>query len=60
MLSGVKNSIFTFRELEYRIKQDYIFKAIIQLNEVPYSSILSLRTKKSRTAYILWYLCYVC
>lgn len=45
MLSGVKNSIFTFRDLEYHIKQYYIFKVIIQLNEAPYSSMLSLRTK---------------
>ena len=35
MLYGVKNSIFNLRELEYRIKQDYVFKSIIQINEVP-------------------------
>lgn len=45
MLYGVKNSIFSLRELEYRIKQDYIFKSIIQLNEVPDYSTFSLRTK---------------
>ncbi|WP_252221716.1 MULTISPECIES: hypothetical protein [unclassified Clostridium] len=35
MLYGVKNSIFSLRELEYRIKQDYVFMSIIQLNQVP-------------------------
>lgn len=45
MLYGVKNSIFSLRELEYRIKQDYIFKSIIQLNEVPHYSTFSLRAK---------------
>ena len=35
MLYGVKNSIFSLRELEYRIKQDPIFKSIIQINDVP-------------------------
>ena len=45
MLYGVKNSIFSLRELEYRIKQDYTFKAIIQLSEVPDYSTFSLRAK---------------
>ncbi len=45
MLYGVKNSIFSLRELEYRIKQDYVFKAIIQLNEVLDYSTFSLRAK---------------
>ena len=45
MLYGVKNSIFSLRELEYRIKQDYTFKAIIQLTEVPDYSTFSLRAK---------------
>lgn len=45
MLYGVKNSIFSLRELEYRIKQDYIFKSIIQLNEFPDYSTFSLRAK---------------
>ena len=31
MLYGVKNSIFSLRELEYRIKQDYVFQSIINL-----------------------------
>lgn len=42
MLQGVKNSIFSLRELEYRTKQDYIFKSIIQINEVPDYSTFSL------------------
>ena len=45
MLYGVKNSIFSLRELEYRIKQDHIFKSIIQINDVPDYSTLSLRAK---------------
>ena len=45
MLYGVKNSIFSLRELEYRIKQDHVFKAIIQINEVPDYSTFSLRAK---------------
>lgn len=45
MLYSVKNSIFSLRELEYRIKQDYVFQAIIQLNEVPDYSTFSLRAK---------------
>ena len=45
MLYGVKNSIFSLRELEYRIKQDYTFKAIIELTEVPDYSTFSLRAK---------------
>lgn len=45
MIYGVKNSIFSLRELEYKIKQDHVFKAIIQINEVPDYSTLSLRAK---------------
>jgi len=45
MLYGVKNSIFSLRELEYRIMQDYVFRSIVQLNEVPDYSTFSLRTK---------------
>ena len=45
MLYGVKNSIFSLRELEYRIKQDHIFKSIIQINDVLDYSTLSLRAK---------------
>ncbi|MDY4077741.1 MAG: transposase [Clostridium sp.] len=45
MLYGVKNSIFSLRELEYQIKQDHIFKSIIQINDVPDYSTLSLRVK---------------
>ena len=45
MLYGVKNSIFSLRELEYRIKQDHVFRSIIQLNQVPDYSTFSLRTK---------------
>ncbi|NOV57223.1 hypothetical protein B0H71_003468 [Clostridium saccharobutylicum] len=33
------------RELEHRIKQDYVFQAIIQLNQVPDYSTFSLRAK---------------
>ncbi len=46
MLYGVKNSIFSLRELEYRIKQDYVFQSIIQLNQVPDYSTFSLRAKR--------------
>ena len=45
MLYGVKNSIFSLRELEYKIKQDHIFKSIIQIDDVPDYSTLSLRAK---------------
>ncbi|NSB12611.1 transposase [Clostridium beijerinckii] len=45
ILYGVKSSIFSLRELEYRIKQDYVFQSIIQLNQVPDYSTFSLRTK---------------
>lgn len=43
MLYGVKNSIFSLRELEYRIKQDYVFKSIVNLQQVPDYSTFSLR-----------------
>ena len=43
MLYGVKNSIFSLRELEYRIREDHIFQTIINLKEVPDYSTLSLR-----------------
>lgn len=46
MLYGVKNSIFSLRELEYRIKQDYVFKSIIEIDEVPDYSTFSIRAKK--------------
>lgn len=39
------NSIFSLRELEYRIKQEHIFKSIIQINDVPDYSTFSLRAK---------------
>ena len=45
MLYGVKNSIFSLRELEYRIKQDYVFQSIINLEKVPDYSTFSLRSK---------------
>ena len=45
MLYGVKNSIFSLRELEYRIKQDYVFQSIIKLEKVPDYSAFSLRSK---------------
>ena len=45
MIYGVNNSILSLRELEYKIKQDYIFKSIIQINEVPNYSTFSLRAK---------------
>ena len=45
MLYGVKNSIFSLRELEYRIKQDYVFQSIIKLEKVPDYSTFSLRSK---------------
>lgn len=45
MLYGVKNSIFSLRELEYRIKQDYVFQSIINLKQVPDYSTFSLRAK---------------
>ncbi|WP_315068786.1 transposase [uncultured Clostridium sp.] len=45
ILYCVKNSIFSLRELEYRIKQDYMFRSIIQLDQVPDYSTFSLRTK---------------
>ncbi|MHB9927590.1 hypothetical protein [Clostridium botulinum] len=35
MLYGVKNSIFSLRELECKIKQNPIFPAIVNLKEVP-------------------------
>lgn len=46
MLYGVKNSIFSLRELEYRIKQDHIFKSIIEIDDVPDYSTFSLRAKQ--------------
>lgn len=46
MLYGVKNSIFSLRELEYRIKEDYVFQSIIQFNQVPDYSTFSLRAKR--------------
>ncbi|WP_035789943.1 transposase, partial [Clostridium beijerinckii] len=45
ILYGVKSSIFSLRELEYRIKQDHVFQSIIQLDQVPDYSTFSLRTK---------------
>lgn len=41
MLYGIKNSIFSLREFEYRIKQDHVFKSIIQINKVPDYTLLS-------------------
>lgn len=46
MIYGVKNSIFSLRELEYRIKQDFIFQQIINLIDVPDYSTFSIRCKK--------------
>src|SRR3712207_9331295 len=37
------NSIFSLRELEYKIKQDIVFQKIIGLKEVPDHSTFSLR-----------------
>lgn len=46
MIYGVKNSIFSLKELEYRIKQNHVFKSIIQINEVPDYSTFSLRANR--------------
>lgn len=53
MIYGVNNSIFSLRELEYKIKQDIVFQKIIGLKEVPDHS-----SDSSRKTRILWYLCY--
>lgn len=45
MIYGVKNSIFSLRELEYRVKQDFIFRQIIGLTDVPDYSTFSIRVK---------------
>ncbi|OOM11832.1 hypothetical protein [Clostridium saccharobutylicum] len=45
ILYDVKSSMFSLRELECRIKQDVVFRSIIQLNQVPDYSTFSLRTK---------------
>ena len=45
MLYGVKNSIFSLRELEYEIKKDYVFRAIILMDQTPDYSTFSLRAK---------------
>ena len=42
MLYGVKHSIFSLRELEYKIKKDYVFQAIVNLKQIPDYSIFSL------------------
>lgn len=58
MLYGIKNSIFSLRQLEYRIKQDYIFQSIINLQQVPDYSIFSLRAaaleKHIFMVFMLW------
>ena len=33
VMYGVKNIIFSLRELEYHIKQDYVFQSIINLKQ---------------------------
>lgn len=43
MIYGAQNSIFSLRELEYKIKQDIVFRHIINLNTVPDYSTFSLR-----------------
>jgi Transposase domain (DUF772). len=43
MIYGVKNSIFSLRELEYKIKQDIVFRHITNLFQVPDYSTFSLR-----------------
>ena len=43
---GVRNSIFSLRELEYKINRDPIFKYIIEIDKAPDYSTLSLRLNK--------------
>jgi hypothetical protein len=43
MIYRVKDSIFSLRELEYKIKQDIVFRHIINLFQVPDYSTFSLR-----------------
>lgn len=43
---GVRNSIFSLRELEYKINKDPIFKYIIGIDKAPDYSTLSLRLNK--------------
>jgi len=45
MLYGVKNSIFSLRELEYEIKKDYVFRYIILIDQTPDYATFSLRAK---------------
>ena len=45
IVNGVKNSIFSLRELEYHIKQDYKYQSIIKLVQVPNYSTFLLRSK---------------
>lgn len=46
MVYQVKNSIFSFRELEWRIKQDTAFRRIVGLESVPDYSTIALRVNK--------------
>ena len=43
---GVRNSIFSLRELEYKINRDPLFKYIIGINKASEYSTLSLRLNK--------------
>ncbi|MGL5243646.1 MAG: transposase [Sarcina sp.] len=43
---GVRNSIFSLRELEYKINRDPVFKYIIGIDKAPDYSTLSLRLNK--------------
>lgn len=43
---GVRNSIFSLRELEYKINRDPLFKHIIEIDKAPDCSTLSLRLNK--------------
>ncbi|WP_243284323.1 transposase [Clostridium tyrobutyricum] len=53
MIYRVKNSIFSLRELEYKIKQDIVFRHIINLFKVPDYSTFSLRAQPSRNIYTM-------
>lgn len=46
LIYRIKNSIFSFRELEYRLKRDNEFCNIIGLQEIPDYSTLSIRARK--------------
>lgn len=56
MIYRVKKSIFSLRELEHKIKEDLVFRYIVNLHQVPNDLTLSLKSASLKRHIYPWFM----